>query len=85
LVIWFFNLILLYIHKGQEMARIDDIESLMYDAYAYGIQDDVRDIARNIISENRFIDPLVAYETAFQQTMSKNETGNDQNVHGSNA
>lgn len=67
------------------MARIDDIESLMYNAYACGIQDEVRETARVIINENRFIDPLVAYETAFQQTMSKNETGNDKDVHGSNA
>lgn len=68
----------------KKVARIDEIETLLYEAYKIGIQNEVRDTARAIINKDRFIDPLVAYEIAFQQTITKNETRNSKDVCRSN-
>ena len=65
------------------MARIDEIETLLYKAYSLGIQNEVMDTAKRIIDRERFIDTMVAYELAFQETRSKHETRNSKDVCGS--
>ena len=49
------------------MAQCDDIEAILYEAYAYGVRREVIDTAGKLIASNKFIDLVYAYEQAFRQ------------------
>ena len=49
------------------MAQCDDIEAILYEAFAYGIRREVIDTASKLITSNKFIDLVQAYEQAFRQ------------------
>ena len=49
------------------MAQCDDIEAILYEAFAYGIRREVIDTASKLITSNKFIDLVHAYEQAFLQ------------------
>ena len=49
------------------MAQCDDIEAILYEAYAYGVRREVIDTAGKLIASNKFIDLVHAYEQAFRQ------------------
>jgi hypothetical protein len=57
--------IFLYI-IGIAMAQIDEIEDIMMEAYAYGIQRDVFELVYKLLPLYPH-DPIRAYEYAFQQ------------------
>lgn len=62
----------------------DRIEEIMLEAYASGIHEHVFEVVNQIKHDHRF-DLSKAYEIALYQTKSRYETGNNQNVHGSNS
>lgn len=49
------------------MAQCDDIEAILYEAFAYGVRREVIDTAGKLIASNKFIDLVYAYEQAFRQ------------------
>ena len=49
------------------MAQCDDIEAILYEAFAYGVRREVIDTASKLITSNKFIDLVHAYEQAFRQ------------------
>lgn len=49
------------------MAQCDDIEAILYEAFAYGIRREVIDTAHEILATTKYIDTLSAYEQAFRQ------------------
>ena len=60
------------------MAQCDDIESIVYEAIAYGIRNEVLDTAQQIIKREQFVDKVHAYERAFQQHVAINGYSNHQ-------
>ena len=58
-------IIFLYIIRV-EMAQIDEIEDIMMEAYAYGIQREVFELVYTLLPRYPY-EPVKAYEQAFQQ------------------
>jgi hypothetical protein len=56
----------------EKMAQIDEIEDILMEAYAYGIQHEVLDLAKTLLPLNPY-NPVTVYEQAFNQTMSRYE------------
>jgi hypothetical protein len=54
------------------MAQIDEIENILMEAYANGIQHEVFDLAKTLLPLNPY-DPVRVYEQAFNQTISRYE------------
>ena len=53
------------------MAHMDDIESIMMEAYAHGIQHEVRERAGKLLITDAYkFDPRKAYEIAFQEIIN---------------
>jgi hypothetical protein len=57
------------------MKHMNDIESILMEAYAYGIQNEVRDRAGKLLITDAYkFEPRRAYEIAFQEILnSKND------------
>ena len=50
---------------------MDDIESILMEAYAYGIQNEVRDRAGKLLITDAYkFEPRRAYEIAFQEILN---------------
>ena len=49
------------------MAQCDDIEAILYEAFAYGIRREVIETAHQLRQANKFMDPVHAYEQSFRQ------------------
>ena len=54
------------------MAQIDEIEDILMEAYAYGIQHEVLDLAKTLMPSNPY-NPVTVYEQAFNQIISRYE------------
>jgi hypothetical protein len=53
------------------MKHMDDIESILMEAYAYGIQNEVRDRAGKLLITDAYkFEPRRAYEIAFQEILN---------------
>jgi hypothetical protein len=53
------------------MKHMNDIESILMEAYAYGIQNEVRDRAGKLLITDAYkFEPRRAYEIAFQEILN---------------
>jgi hypothetical protein len=55
------------------MAQCDDIEAILYEAYAYGIRREVIETADQLKRANKFMDTVHAYEQAFRLHVPKED------------
>jgi hypothetical protein len=53
------------------MCYSDTIESILFEAHAYGIRTEVIDAASSLLSTHQHA-PAIAYELAFQQVLAAN-------------
>jgi hypothetical protein len=53
------------------MCYSDTIESILYEAHAYGVRQEVLDAAKTLAGQHKY-DPAAAYEQAFQLVLAAN-------------
>jgi hypothetical protein len=51
------------------MCYSDTIEAILFEAHAYGIREEVLDVAKTLAGQHKY-DPAAAYEQAFQQVLT---------------
>jgi hypothetical protein len=53
------------------MCYSDTIESILYEAHAYGVRQEVLETAKTLAGQHKY-DPAAAYEQAFQLVLAAN-------------